>query len=137
MTKYGAKKVVVNDIKFDSKMESNYYLHLLELEKQGIVTNIELQPVYELLKAFVINEKKIQGIKYKADFLVTYASGHSEVVDVKGFETADFKIKKKLFMSKYQQNLKCVSYSIIDGGWIELDQLKKNRAARRKIKNKK
>lgn len=137
MSKYGAKKVTINGIIFDSKMEADYYLHLLELQEKEIVTEFELQPVYELLKPFVLNDKKIQGIKYKADFLVKYADGHSEVVDIKGFETVDFKLKKKLFQYKYKQELHCIAYSKIDGGWINLEQLKKNRAARKRLKNKK
>jgi hypothetical protein len=45
--------------------------------------------------------KKIASIKYKADFLVTYADGHQEIEDVKGFSTPVYKLKKRMFMIKY------------------------------------
>lgn len=131
-SKYGAVKIVVDDISFDSKMEAEYYHHLLLLKKQGIVIDFDLQPTYVLLDPFVLNDKKIQGIKYKGDFLVRYADGSEKVIDIKGNETTDFKIKKKLFQQKFQRELKCISKSNIDGGWIDLEQLKKNRAARKK-----
>ena len=34
---------------------------------------------------------------YRADFRVTYADGHKEIVDVKGFETEMFREKKRQF----------------------------------------
>jgi hypothetical protein len=138
MTKYNSRKVVLDGITFDSAMESKYYTHLSYLKYQNVVKDFKLQPVYELLPKFTVNGKKRLAIKYKADFEVEYADGTVEVIDVKGFETADFKIKKKLFEYKYSTELRCVTFSKIDGGWIDLDQLKKNRAARRKErKNKK
>jgi hypothetical protein len=33
--KYKAKKVIVNNIKFDSRLETDYYLHLLILQQEG------------------------------------------------------------------------------------------------------
>lgn len=135
-SKYGARKVVVDGIKFDSGMEAEYYQHLLNLKKQGIVADFTLQPVYILLPAFMFNGSKIQPIKYKGDFLVTWVDGTQEVIDVKGKETVDFKLKKKLFQSVYNQDIRCVTKApLIDGGgWIDLDILKKNRAARKKAK---
>ncbi len=34
-SKYGNKKVEIDDIKFDSKKEAKHYLYLKQLEKQG------------------------------------------------------------------------------------------------------
>lgn len=87
----------------------------------------------------MFNDKKIQPIKYKGDFLVTYPDGSQEVIDVKGKETVDFKLKKKMFQNVYQQDIRCVTKApLIDGGgWIDLDVLKVNRAARKKAKKKK
>ena len=37
MSKYGAKKVTIDGITFDSKAEGRYYEHLLKLKKTGVV----------------------------------------------------------------------------------------------------
>jgi len=134
MNKYNNKKCEYNGINFDSQMELKFYLHLLELQKDGIVREIHLQPVYELLGAYEIEEKKVRAIKYKADFKVIYTDGHEEVIDIKGFTTTDFLIKKKLFEYKYKIPLHCITFSGIDDGWIKLDDLKKARKERKKLK---
>jgi hypothetical protein len=41
------------------------------------------------------------GVKYVCDFMVLYKDGLIDFVDVKGFETAEFKMKKKLVESLY------------------------------------
>lgn len=134
VSKYGAKKVVIDGITFDSQLEAKYYEHLLALKESNVVESFELQPVYELIPKFIINGKKRLATKYKADFFVKYTNGHTAVIDVKGFETTDFKLKKKMFELKYNQEVVCVTFSKIDGGWIGLEQLKKNRSLRKKVK---
>lgn len=134
--KYNAKKVTVDGIQFDSQDESNFYLHLKELKRKGKLKDFELQPEYELLPKFVnAKGKTILPIKYKADFLLFHNDGTTEVVDVKGFETADFKLKKKLFEYKYDQSLtlmcKAPQY-LAPLEWVELDELKQIRKERKK-----
>jgi hypothetical protein len=85
------KKTVVDGIRFDSQLEANYYCELKVLKRTGEVTDIKLQPRYPLQG----------GITYIADFLVTYADGRQEIVDCKGFRTAVYRMKKKLFTEKY------------------------------------
>jgi hypothetical protein len=134
--KYNAKKVVVDGIQFDSQDESNYYLHLKELKKKGKIKDFELQPKYELQPKFVnAKGKSILPINYKADFLVTHPDGTQEVIDVKGFETADFKLKKKMFEYKYDQSLTLICKApkyLAPVQWIELDELKEIRKQRKK-----
>lgn len=135
MSKYNNKKVVYAGITFDSKAERDYYLYLLELKERGIVTDIQLQPSFLLQPKFRKNGKLYREITYKADFEVTYADGHVEIVDVKGMVTKDFAIKQKLFEYKYPElRLLLVAYSKIDGGWIELSELKKARSSRKRNK---
>lgn len=135
MSKYNNKKVAYAGITFDSKAERDYYLYLLDLKQRGIVTNIQLQPSFLLQEKFRKNGKLYREITYKADFEVTYADGHIEIVDVKGMVTKDFAIKQKLFEYKYPKlRLLLVAYSQIDGGWIELSELKKARSSRKKSK---
>ncbi|RPJ97265.1 DUF1064 domain-containing protein [Rummeliibacillus sp. TYF005] len=133
-SKYKNKKVEVDGITFDSKMESDYYLYLKQLEQQGAVREFLMQKEYILLEGYVKSDKKIRPIKYKADFEVHYSDGHIEVVDVKGFLTADFKLKKKLFEYRFPFVLKLVKFSKIDGGWIELEDYEKARKERKKQK---
>lgn len=134
--KYGNKKVIRDGITFDSAMEAKYYEHLKKLQAQGIVTSFELQPRFVLLPKFEKNGKKYREIGYTADFTVYYADGYTEVVDIKGMVTQQFELRKKLFEYRYQHELKLLTYSKIDGGWITHDELKKARKARKDIKEK-
>ena len=134
--KCNAKKVTVDGIQFDSQDESNFYLHLKELKKLGKIKDFELQPEYELQPRFTNPKgKKILPIKYRADFLVFHNDGTQEVVDVKGFETADFKLKKKMFEYKYDQSLTLICKApkyLAPQKWVELDDLKEIRKQRKK-----
>lgn len=134
VNKYGNKKVIYKDISFDSVIEKNYFVYLEELKGEGVVKEIELQPKFVLLEPFEKNEKKYRAITYLADFTVLYTDGHSEVVDVKGFVTETFAVKRKMFEQRYPHELKLVTYSKIDGGWIEHDALKKARKKRKDAK---
>lgn len=102
-SKYGAIKTTIDGITFDSQKEANRYRELMLLKRAGEVTEIVLQPEYVLLKGFTheASGERVRPIKYKADFLVTYADGHQEIEDVKGMRTEIYAMKRKLFMSHY------------------------------------
>jgi hypothetical protein len=101
-SKYGNKKVVFNGIKFDSAKERNYYLKFQLMEQAGIIKDLELQKKFILQKGYTINDKKRREISYKADFCyVTTKDDKYHVIDVKGFRTDVYKLKKKLFEYKY------------------------------------
>ena len=107
--KYNNKKTIVDGIKFDSEMESHYYLYLKQLKEMGEVVDFILQPTYLLQEGFNFNGKRIRAITYKADFKVIYKDGHEEVIDVKGKLTEEFKIKRKMLLYRYRDiNFKCV-----------------------------
>ncbi len=107
-SKYNAKKVVIDNIKFDSKAEAAYYQQLKLLKMSGEVVSFDLQPEFILQDSFVKNGKKYHAIKYRADFLVRYKDGHEELIDVKGMLTNEFILKRKLFEMRYMQSIKCV-----------------------------
>lgn len=97
--KYGNKRVMVDDIRFDSQAEAKRWCELRELEKQGIISHIERQPKFK----FVINGQKVvsrsdrypngRQVSWKGDF--AYFDGHHRIVeDVKGFRTKEFILKK-------------------------------------------
>lgn len=96
--KYNARKTVMCGHTFDSKREAEVY-DLLSRKQHGEILRIGLQPSYTLLEGFRDNTgKKQRAITYTADFFVTYADGHSEVVEVKGVRTRDYLLRKKLFL---------------------------------------
>jgi predicted nuclease of restriction endonuclease-like RecB superfamily len=88
--KYNAKATVVDGIRFASKAEATYYENLKFLKSRKIILDFKVQPKYPLYA----------GINYIADFEVRHST-HRDVVDVKGFETPVFRLKKRLFEDKY------------------------------------
>lgn len=106
-SKYGAKKTVIDDIKFDSTIESKYYLHLKERAVRGEIMHLELQPSFILMDGFKRNGVKIRDIKYIADFkYFDVAKQKLIVADVKGLPTPEFKLKAKLFLAWLEKNNK-------------------------------
>ena len=97
--KYNARKTTVCGHTFDSKREAEVYLELLAQKQAGEIVHIGFQPSYTLLAGFKDNQgNKQRAITYTADFFVTYADGHSEVIEVKGVRTRDYLLRKKLFL---------------------------------------
>jgi hypothetical protein len=122
-------KVEIDGIKFMSPGEVERYLELCIMKIQGKITEIILQPDFELQPAFrkccgriwvhnksdpvykkgkcpVCGEKMpiIRNMRYIADFKIIYSDGETIIEDVKGwggYTTPDFKMKKKLFEFKY------------------------------------
>jgi hypothetical protein len=106
MNKYKSVKTKYNGITFHSKKEANYAKLLDMLKKasdpKSRVVSYEIQVPYEIY----INDQKI--CRYLADFKVKYADGRIEVVDVKGFRTSLYKLKKKLVEAQY--GIKIIEY---------------------------
>lgn len=101
MNKYRNRKTVCDGITFDSMAEARYYTELKLLQKAGVVEDIELQPKFLLQDSYKYLGRTVRAINYIADFRVTYADGHIEVVDVKGKKTEVYNLKKKLFLYRY------------------------------------
>lgn len=105
--KYHNKKIVINGIKFDSKLEAERYGQLKMMERAGVITGLELQPCFELVPAFEKNGKKWRKMTYIADFqYFSCAEGKCIVEDVKGSEkvlTDVFRLKQKLFEYRYDE----------------------------------
>ena len=97
--KYNARKTTVCGRTFDSEREAEYFLELLARKHEGEIVRIAFQPSYTLLEGFTDNQGNRQkAITYTADFFVTYADGHSEVIEVKGMRTRDYLLRKKMFL---------------------------------------
>jgi hypothetical protein len=99
--KFHAKKVTIDGIEFDSKRESEYYEHFVDVANAGLVTKIECHPRYTLLESFRGNDGRVErAITYRPDFRLTYSDGSVEVVEVKSKRTAkepDYIMRRKLF----------------------------------------
>lgn len=103
--KYHNKKVIYDGIKFDSVKEKNRYIGLKQLERLGVIQNLQRQVKYELQPSFKLNGTTIRSITYIADFV--YIQDNKEIIeDVKGMRTKEYLLKKKLFEYKYKKEIK-------------------------------
>jgi hypothetical protein len=143
MGKINSKKVVYNDIEFDSKTEGEYYQYLINNQEGLGIQKIMLQHSFELIPGFnvdclecrkgmvkspktgkLIQCKKCKGEgvnkrqswTYTADFVIFYKDKQSEVIDVKGFANERFPLVKKMFEWKYGKRLIVVEKS--KKGWV-------------------
>lgn len=108
MNKYHNQKTEMFGITFDSKKEAMRYAELKAMQDRGEISNLEIQQRFSLLDDFETKVyptgkmKRIQGIKYVADFCYVLKDGETKVAeDSKGFRTEVYKIKKKLFLNRY------------------------------------
>lgn len=101
-SKYKNETAKINGIEFDSKKEAEYYLILKDREKKGEISDLKLQYPIEIQPAFTDNHgKKIRAITYRADFYFYDKILNSwRVIDVKGFKTDVYQLKKKLLAYK-------------------------------------
>lgn len=132
-SKYGSKRLMVDDHLFHSKLEVRYLFLLKDLMKTGEVTGYELGPKFELQEKFSKNGVNHRSINYFADFEVSYNDGRVEIVDTKGKVTPEFSMKRKMFEFKFPDlDLKILKFVPSYGGWIEYDDWRKQSSARRR-----
>lgn len=94
----------MDGITFDSRAEMTRYWELRVLKKKGLIVDLELQPEYILQDAFIHKGKKIQAIKYRADFRYLDTLRNRIVVEdvkAKTYQTEIYKLKKKLLLKRY------------------------------------
>lgn len=70
------------------------------LSEEGVEYEYE-KVVFTLLPSFIYDKAKIRPITYKPDFMDP--TGEKWLIEVKGLETPDFKIKWKMLKHKLQQ----------------------------------
>src|SRR5690606_18088184 len=100
--KYGNRKVEMDGVVFDSLAERNRYVELKLLLAAGAISDLELQPRFELQPSFKRGRKTVRRIEYVADFAYT-ENGQRVVEDVKSPATLTtvFRLKEKLFLFRY------------------------------------
>lgn len=101
-SKYNAIKTEIDGHKFDSKFEAEHYASLKLMERAGVISDLKLQPRFLLQEGFVYQGHKERKIEYVADFQYT-RNGETVVEDTKSkaTRTQAYKIKRKLFLYKY------------------------------------
>ena len=105
-TKYGAKRVVVAGIRFDSKREAKRWGELRLLESLGKIRDLERQPAYYFAVSRDRDGARVEMPKrfqYRADFrYVDVETGRVVVEDAKGMRTPMYKLKKLLVEAQHE-----------------------------------
>lgn len=99
-SKYGNTKIVVDGVKFDSKLEMYCYDVLTQM---GF--DFEFQKKIILIDSFKYNKKAIRPITLIVDFVINH-EGIEHYVDIKGFATDVSKIKYKMLRYQLKDNPK-------------------------------
>lgn len=117
-SKYGNKKITIDNITFDSTGEGLRYKELKLLAKTGQITDLQLQKKFIIVpeirepdtvgpRGGVKKGKLIQSAAYYvADFVYYDKNGKLVVEDFKGFKTDLYKLKKKLMKYIYGIDIK-------------------------------
>jgi len=92
--KYRAVRTTVDNIPFDSKLESRKYQELKLLERTGAISDLTLQPSFPI----IWNGQKITIVKGDFQFV---EHGKTVVIDAKGFDNQLSKLKRKLVVAFY------------------------------------
>lgn len=91
--KYGAKKTIVGDVKFDSKKEAQRWIELQLLERAGEISNLRRQVRIDLMGQHrPLLTKTGRQMRLTVDF--AYIENGIEVLeDSKGMWTRDFEVR--------------------------------------------
>ncbi len=119
--KYGA----VRSGGFDSQFEKRYAQSLDLLVKAGEIESYQTQQTVQF-------ESPITGhliCKYRVDFKVVHLNGFIEWIETKGFETPEWRIKRKLMDELYIPQQPTEIYTVVRmNRYKEPDYLPKKRA---------
>ncbi len=96
--KFKANPTSVDNIRFDSKLESRYYAQLKIRVKSGDVLFFLRQVPFHLPG----------NVRYVCDFQEFHSDGSVHFVDVKGVETKEFILKKKQVEDLYPVTIEVV-----------------------------
>ena len=100
-SKYHAKKVEIEGVQFDSKKEAQLWVRLQNLQRMGVISELQRQVRFEL----VPKQKDERAVYYVADYV--FKEGDKLVVaDCKSSMTKklpSYIIKRKLFKFRYPE----------------------------------
>lgn len=93
--KFGAKRTVANDgIKRDSKYEASVADELDLRKKAGDILDYDSQYKVEMW-AYDENGKQAMKVSHKVDFRIHHKDGSFELLEAKGVETSDYKMRRR------------------------------------------
>lgn len=105
---FKTKKVEFEGITFDSTPERDAYRILREAEKRGLISDLKLKEVFTLIprqteavevklktKTKIVERFCEHPLTYESDFTYTQ-DGKRVILDIKGWTTEDYRIKKKV-----------------------------------------
>lgn len=95
MTKFHNKKVTLDGITFDSKLEAELYKTLMILKAAGKIYSVECHVPFALH-----GHGGVKVATYKLDFKVL-GFAHPRYIEAKGVWTSTARLKKKLFEAEY------------------------------------
>lgn len=112
--KYNNKKVEFDGITFDSTKEGKRYLFLKDAQEKGLISNLELQPKFELIPS--IKENYVKHLKTKdkicertVQLAITYTADFSYIKDgVRIVE--DVKASPKMLPKEFSLKVKMMRY---------------------------
>lgn len=101
--KYGAKKVQLDGYTFDSQLEAQRWQQLQILLTAGAIRELsEPHKEYTIVDKTLVRGKWERAVKHEVDFDYVETTTHQHVVeDVKGYATAVWKLKRRLFVERY------------------------------------
>lgn len=102
--KYGARKVTVDGITFDSAKEAKRWKELQLMERAGQIRDLRRQVPFELIPVQHGGIRNERPVTYIADFVYIWPANADPaeriIEDVKGYRTPEYKIKRKLMKMK-------------------------------------
>ena len=92
--KFGAVRTLANDgIKRDSKFEASIANELLIRKQAKDIVDYESQ--YKVvIDIYNKDGKKVHEVSHKVDFRILHKDGSYELLEAKGFETADYRFRR-------------------------------------------
>lgn len=101
--KFSAEKTEIDGIQFDSRKEASVYWQLKMAQRAGEIKNLQRQVKYELIPNQRDEKGKVieRAVYYVSDFEYDDPIRGHVVIDVKGFKTKDYIIKRKLMLERH------------------------------------
>lgn len=96
--KYNAKKTEIDGIRFDSKKEARYYQELLLRQRAGEIVFFLRQVPFHLPG----------NVRHVIDFVEFHTDGTVHIVEVKGYDTPQGKMKRKMVEDVYPVKIELV-----------------------------
>lgn len=92
--KYGAKRTEFDGYKYDSKFEAGVAADLTLRKRAKDIKDFDKQYKVEMW-AYDENGNKAMKVTHKVDFRIHHNDGSYELLEAKGVETADYKMRRK------------------------------------------